>query len=180
MRMHEDAIIKTRINLSLLFPFCLLVEIRINQNTHKRENEKNAIFTTRKHYQFYSICALQDSSCYSTDIKFLHQSIGCLSFPGCTNTQANMSKEYAKHTNDPRSLQIKATFSFETSIHPCPGSWVAIGRVVVYYVQVARAFSAGIKYLYFIESKSTQIFLVLKKHTNLPSPVMKRPEPERH
>ena len=31
-------------------------------------------------------------------------------------------------------------------MHPCPGKWVAIGRVVVYYARVAHAFSAGIKY----------------------------------
>ena len=33
-----------------------------------------------------------------------------------------------------------------SSMHPWPGSLVAIGRVVVYYAQVVRAFSAGIKY----------------------------------
>ena len=32
-----------------------------------------------------------------------------------------------------------------SSMHPCPGNWVAIGRAVVYYAQAAHAFSAGIK-----------------------------------
>ena len=30
-------------------------------------------------------------------------------------------------------------------MYPCPLSWVAIGRVFVYYARAARAFSAGIK-----------------------------------
>ena len=32
-----------------------------------------------------------------------------------------------------------------SSMNPCPGNWVAIGRVVVYYAQAAHTFSAGIK-----------------------------------
>ena len=32
-----------------------------------------------------------------------------------------------------------------SSMHPCPGNWVVIGRVVVYYVWSAHVFSAGIK-----------------------------------
>ena len=31
------------------------------------------------------------------------------------------------------------------SMHPCPGNWVAIGRVVVYHAWPAHAFCAGIK-----------------------------------
>ena len=31
-----------------------------------------------------------------------------------------------------------------TSMHPCPGNWVAIGCAVVYYARDAHAFSAGI------------------------------------
>ena len=30
-------------------------------------------------------------------------------------------------------------------MHPCPGNWVAIGHVVVYFARSAHAFSAGIK-----------------------------------
>ena len=30
-------------------------------------------------------------------------------------------------------------------MHPCPGNWVEIGRVVVYYARAAHTFSAGIK-----------------------------------
>ena len=32
-----------------------------------------------------------------------------------------------------------------SSLHPCPGNLVAIGRAVVYYAWTAQAFSAGIK-----------------------------------
>ena len=40
----------------------------------------------------------------------MHQSTGRLPVPGCTYTNR---AHQAKHTNDPRSLQIKATFSCE-------------------------------------------------------------------
>ena len=33
----------------------------------------------------------------------------------------------------------------KSSIHPCIGHWVAIGRGVVYYGRAAHAFNAGIK-----------------------------------
>ena len=33
-----------------------------------------------------------------------------------------------------------------SSMRTCPGTWVAIGRPVVYYVQAAQAFRAGIIY----------------------------------
>ena len=42
-------------------------------------------------------------------------------------------QKYAKHSIDPRSLRIKCAFSLRSSMHPCPGNWVAIGRAVVYY-----------------------------------------------
>ena len=32
-----------------------------------------------------------------------------------------------------------------SSIHPCPENWVAMGHAVVYFAQAAHAFSAGIK-----------------------------------
>ena len=32
-----------------------------------------------------------------------------------------------------------------SSVHPCSGHWVAIGRAVVYHSQAAHAFCAGIK-----------------------------------
>ena len=32
-----------------------------------------------------------------------------------------------------------------SSMHPCPGTWVAIGRAAVTYARVAHAFSTGIK-----------------------------------
>ena len=36
--------------------------------------------------------------------------------------------------------------ALRSCIHPCPGNWVAIGCVVVYYARAAHAFSAGIRY----------------------------------
>ena len=33
-----------------------------------------------------------------------------------------------------------------SSVHACPGNWVAIGRAVVYYARAARTFSAWIEY----------------------------------
>ena len=33
-------------------------------------------------------------------------------------------------------------------MHPCPGIWVAIEQVVIYFARAACAFSAGITYLY--------------------------------
>ena len=32
-----------------------------------------------------------------------------------------------------------------SSMHPCPGNWLAHGHAVVYYARVAHACSAGIK-----------------------------------
>ena len=32
-----------------------------------------------------------------------------------------------------------------SSMHPCPGNWVAIWCAVVYYARAARLFTAGIK-----------------------------------
>ena len=56
----------------------------------------------------------------------------------------NMSREWTKHLNDPRSQRTKVKFSFEV-IHG-PGNFMAIGRTVVYHARSACAFSAGIKY----------------------------------
>ena len=47
----------------------------------------------------------------------------------------------------PSSLQIKAMFSCKVKVlwlHSCPGNWVAIEGVVMYYAQTAPVFSAGI------------------------------------
>ena len=35
-----------------------------------------------------------------------------------------------------------------SSVHPCPGNWVAIGHAVVYYALADQAFSAGIRLLH--------------------------------
>ena len=32
-----------------------------------------------------------------------------------------------------------------SSMHPCPGNWVSIGRAVVYYTKAAHTLSAGIR-----------------------------------
>ena len=34
----------------------------------------------------------------------------------------------------------------KSSMHPCPGNWVAIGRAVVYHGRAAHTFSTGTKY----------------------------------
>ena len=80
---------------------------------------------------------------YSTDIKFLHQSTGCLPLPGCAwlTCQKNKPNSPMAHVT----CKSKLRSVLKSSMHPCPESWVAIGRVVVYYARVARAFSAGIK-----------------------------------
>ena len=44
----------------------------------------------------------------------------------------------------PRNLRIRATFNW-SFIHPFPGNWVAIGRVVMYFGPVANSFRAGIE-----------------------------------
>ena len=33
-----------------------------------------------------------------------------------------------------------------SSMHPCPGNWVVIGRAVVYNARAAHVFSAGIEW----------------------------------
>ena len=54
----------------------------------------------------------------------------------------------SKHIDDPRSLQIKATFGCAVEVlwsPPCQENRVAIGRAVVYKAWAAHAFSEGIK-----------------------------------
>ena len=51
--------------------------------------------------------------------------------PGCVRHCQKMNNKPSTF-NNPRSLQIKATFIVRSSLHPCPGNWVAIGRAVVY------------------------------------------------
>ena len=48
-------------------------------------------------------------------LKFLHQSTGRLPVIGCTNTTMDNKSKKAKHINDPRSLQIKASFSCQVT-----------------------------------------------------------------
>ena len=49
--------------------------------------------------------------------------------------------------NDPRSLRNKSTFSCKSSMHPCPGSWVAIGSTVD-HARASHAFCVEIKCRY--------------------------------
>ena len=37
-----------------------------------------------------------------------------------------------------------------SSMYPCPGNWVAIGRAILYYARAAHAFSVGIKCLHYM------------------------------
>ena len=57
-----------------------------------------------------------------------------------------MSKENAKHINEPCSFQIKAGSVVRSSMHPYLENWVAIGPAAVHYDQAARALNAGIKW----------------------------------
>ena len=41
--------------------------------------------------------------------------------------------------------QSKLRLVVRSSMHLCPGNWVAIGHAVVYFAQAINAFSAGIK-----------------------------------
>ena len=40
---------------------------------------------------------------------------------------------------------LKKGLVLRSSMHPCPGNWVAVGPTVVYYVRAVHQFSAGIK-----------------------------------
>ena len=76
---------------------------------------------------------------------FLHQSTVRLPVPGCKTPVNNMSKNKSNTATTLVSWESKLWSDVRSSMHPCPGNWVAIGRAVVYYARVAHALSAGIK-----------------------------------
>ena len=45
----------------------------------------------------------------------------------------------------PEACESKLRSVVRSSMHPCPGNWVAIGRAVEYYALATHAFSAGMK-----------------------------------
>ena len=57
----------------------------------------------------------------------------------------DMSKNKPSTSMDHLACESKLRSVVRSSMHPCPGIWVEIGRAVVYYARAARAFSAGIK-----------------------------------
>ena len=62
-----------------------------------------------------------------------------------------------------------------SSMHPYPGIWVAIGRVVVYYAWAAREFSAGIKYRH-CGSGSTELHRLLSPQKKLRNIMFSQPD----
>ena len=85
----------------------------------------------------------------------------------------NMTKQYAKPTNDPRSLRTNGTFSFgvrDQWLHLSSENWEAIGCAVVYYARAAHAFSEGTTCQHcmciHVRDHSENIFT---KHKHLPS-----------
>ena len=63
--------------------------------------------------------------------------------PGCTTPTDNMSKNEPSTSMTDVACESKLRSVVRSSMHTCPGNWVAIGRSVVYFARPARAFSAG-------------------------------------
>ena len=51
-----------------------------------------------------------------------------------------------------------------SSMHQCPGNWVAIGTVVMYYARAVQVFSAGIKCRHSISHSSLFYFFFRKAY----------------
>ena len=67
----------------------------------------------------------------------------------CPVIQSPMENTSEHKPNTPMTYvasESKLLSVVRSSMHPCLGNWVAIGRVVVYYAQASQAFSAGIKW----------------------------------
>ena len=58
----------------------------------------------------------------------------------------NMSKNKPDTSMSQVSSESKLRSVVSSSMHPCPGNWVAIGSAVVYYPRAAQAFDSGIRY----------------------------------
>ena len=59
-------------------------------------------------------------------------------------------------------------------MHQCPGNWVAIGPVLMYYARAADTFSAGIKCWHCISHLAhilSQLFIFPRKLLNNVNPV---------
>ena len=85
----------------------------------------------------------------------------CTSRPGvcqCLAVQAPMDNMPKKKPSTPMThvaFKSKLRSVVRSSMHPCPGNWVAIGCVVADYASAAHAFSAGIKCRHCITSISS-------------------------
>ena len=56
----------------------------------------------------------------------------------------NMSKNKPNTSMTHVAYDLKLRSVVRSSMHPCQHNWFAVGRAVVFYVQAAHAFSAGI------------------------------------
>ena len=79
----------------------------------------------------------------------VHTFNSCTSRPDvcqCLVVQTPMDIVYKRISQAHQWLVSKKLRSVvRSSIHPCPGNWVAVGRAVEYISRAALAFSAGIK-----------------------------------
>ena len=82
---------------------------------------------------------------YSTDVKFLHQSSGCLPVPGFKDQWITCQKHRIKTSTTHIACGSKQRSVVRLYMHPFPGNWLAIGRAVAYYTRTAHSFSAEIK-----------------------------------
>ena len=57
----------------------------------------------------------------------------------------NMSRNIPTTSMTHVACESKLRLVVMSSMHPCPGNWVAIGHAVVYHDRAAHAFSSGIK-----------------------------------
>ena len=84
---------------------------------------------------------------YSADILFLYQS----SASAWLYKHLWITYQYQPRTSMTHvACESKLRSVVVSFMHLCPGDWVGIGRVVVYYVRSTHAFSAGIKCLHCI------------------------------
>ena len=63
-------------------------------------------------------------------------------------SMTNMSKDMPSTLMTHVACKSKLSSVVRSSMHPCPGNWVAIGSTDVYYARAAHAFSAVIKCRY--------------------------------
>ena len=62
-----------------------------------------------------------------------------------TSVMDNMTKRQTSTSMAHVACESKLRLLVRSSMHPCPGNWVAIGCAVVYYARSTHTFSAVIK-----------------------------------